>query len=64
MNVLARKKFFEMIENFKICETFLSFLGLTDLLNFNFIIKKNIYSQSYSFLVKKQTESSLSLVII
>ena len=55
-----RKRIYEMLDSYKICETFLSCLSVTDVLNFNYVFHTT--AKPYSFLLKKHTESSLSIV--
>jgi hypothetical protein len=54
-----KKKFHELLDTFKVCELFLSYLTITDVLNFTYVFKKQMASSAYSFLIKKQTEQTL-----
>ena len=58
-----KKKFHELLDTFKVCELFLSYLTITDVLNFTHVFKKQMASSAYSFLIKKQTEQTLLSVI-
>jgi hypothetical protein len=55
-----KKRIYEMLESYKICETFLSYLSITDVLNFNYVFHTK--ASPYTFLLKKHTESSMSIV--
>jgi hypothetical protein len=54
-----KKKFHELLDTFKVCELFLSYLTITDVLNFTNVFKMQMASSAYSFLIKKQTEKTL-----
>jgi hypothetical protein len=55
-----KKRIYEMLGSYKICETFLSYLSVVDVLNFNYVFHTR--ATPYSFLLRKHTESSMSIV--
>jgi hypothetical protein len=62
VNSNLKKQFLGIIGKFKVCEHFLGFLSMADLINFRNAMRVQIRSSEFRFLVKKRIDFLLSQV--
>lgn len=62
--ISIKRKLHELLDTFKVCERFLSFLTITDVVSFIRIFNHQISSSAFTFLIKRHAEAQLLAVII